>query len=140
MPWTRDGANFGFTPPDSTASTWLPQPAWFAEYSFDVQRADPKSTLNTYRRLLAERGRLFDGVLEWVDAGHPDVLAFVRGAGLCVVNFASSDVALPSSWMLQAPVVTTSTSAAAGSTVAADSASWFALTEPERMRLHSGSR
>ena len=54
LPWTLDGASFGF----GTGSSHLPQPAWFGPLSVEAQEADPASTLNFYRLALTWRRRL----------------------------------------------------------------------------------
>lgn len=93
IPWAADEPAYGFSP---TGATWLPQPSDWAGLARDRQRADPQSTLNLYRRLLAERRvrALATGGLEWIDLGD-DVLAFRNGRALVVTNFGDSDVALP---------------------------------------------
>ncbi len=57
LPWTSDGASFGFGP----GGAHLPQPAWFREYAVDVQEADPASTLQLYRVAIAARAALIVG-------------------------------------------------------------------------------
>ena len=51
LPWKAGEPTFGFGPTASTA-TWLPQPAWFAEFAVDRQEDDLASTLRLYRTLL----------------------------------------------------------------------------------------
>jgi len=91
LPWRRSAPNFGFSPATSTAPAWLPQPAWFADFAADTQEHDPDSTLALYRTLLAQRRQVFGrgGALTWLDTEHPEVLAFRRGDGVCLVNFSS---------------------------------------------------
>ena len=48
LPWTKDGASFGF----GFDGAHLPQPAWFGEYAVEVQEGDPGSHLSFYRRAL----------------------------------------------------------------------------------------
>ncbi|HCA85908.1 MAG TPA: hypothetical protein DEQ61_10655 [Streptomyces sp.] len=92
LPWTTDGASFGF----GDGRAHLPQPPWFAEHSAEAQSADPASTLAFYRRALAERRRLLTAEeLTWSDGG-PGVLHFSRPGGwTCVTNFGTSPVPLP---------------------------------------------
>jgi alpha-glucosidase len=100
IPWTVDGASFGF----GTNGSWLPQPTSFGALSVEAQTGAPGSTLELYRRALALRAPLLAGndEFEWVDLGEA-VLAFRRGDGLmCVVNYGADPVALPSGELLVA--------------------------------------
>ncbi|MGF6822824.1 alpha-glucosidase [Microbacterium sp. ZKA21] len=92
LPWTADGASFGF----GSAVSHLPQPGWFAQYAADVEASDPASTLSFYRRALALRHELQTGeTLEWIETGRADVLRFVRPNGWQVVtNFGTEPFAL----------------------------------------------
>jgi alpha-glucosidase len=107
LPWTRDGATAGFSPADATAEPWLPLPDGWGEWSVEQQRDDPDSMLSLYRRMLALRRTepaLRSERLAWVDlpGAAADVLAFARGSDdrgdaiVCVVNFGSDEVPLPS--------------------------------------------
>ena len=90
IPWTTDGPSFGF----GDTQGWLPQPADWGRRSVAAQRDDPSSTLQLYRRALAERKRHPATGLTWLD--EPDaaqVLAFTNGSLRCVTNF--SDTAIP---------------------------------------------
>jgi len=49
MPWCADAPNAGFT---TAAKSWLPVPQAHHDLAIDRQNADPKSLLNTWRRLL----------------------------------------------------------------------------------------
>ncbi len=95
MPWSGDAPPFGFS---STASTWLPMPADWAELTVERQRDDPHSTLSLYRTALASRRRtaeLRGGEFAWI-AGPDDVLTFRRGSRLVVAaNFGPHPVQLP---------------------------------------------
>ncbi len=66
-----------------------------------VQEADPDSTLNVYRRALAQRSQLFAGTdLTWVES-EPQVLHFERGGRIwCMTNFGAEPVALPAGEVL----------------------------------------
>ena len=92
LPWTLDGPSYGFGGP-----TDIPQPPGFKYHAAQVQAGDPDSTLSLYRRALALRRELQAAeTLEWIDCGHPDVIAFRRPGGwLTVTNFGSADVRLP---------------------------------------------
>jgi alpha-glucosidase len=92
LPWTADGASFGF----GSAVSHLPQPGWFAQYAADVEASDPASTLSFYRRALALRHELQTGeTLEWIETGRADVLRFARPNGWQVVtNFGTEPFAL----------------------------------------------
>ena len=98
LPWSAEGPSFGFGP----SGPHLPQPAWFAEYSVQVQEEDPHSTLNLYREALAQRRLLqTEESLEWVETGSEQVLAFRRPNGwLCVTNFGEEAFGLPAGELL----------------------------------------
>lgn len=130
LPWSTEAPSFGFSPPDA-APTWLPQPSWFGEYAVSVQRAEPASTLQLYRELIAQRRGLFgtDSTITWLPDAAPGVLAFARGSGACVVNLAGHPVALPEAWGLGDVVVTSTGAHGSGDLVLpSDSAAWFALS------------
>ena len=93
LPWSTEGTSFGFGP----ETAHLPQPQWFSRYSVEAQEEDPESTLRLYQAALALRHRLQGAeVLEWVDLGSEEVLAFRRPGGwLTVTNFSAGPVALP---------------------------------------------
>jgi alpha-glucosidase len=97
LPWTPDPPTFGFSA-ERSASPWLPQPDWYGKFAVSLQAADPSSTLAMYRAALSLRRRLFDGQLEWLDTGRPDVLAFRRGSGTCVTNFGDTEFVPPADW------------------------------------------
>jgi alpha-glucosidase len=98
LPWHGDAPPFGFSPPDATASPWLPQPDDWSEYTVQHQRDDPNSMLRLYQRALHQRRAapaLGAGTLQWLDA-PPDVLAFTRGHGFtCVVNLSPHQAPMP---------------------------------------------
>ena len=88
LPWTADGASFGF----GAAGAHLPQPAWFAEHAAEVEAADPASTLSLYREALRLRHLLQAGEeLEWIETGRPDVLRFARPNGWQIVTNFGTD-------------------------------------------------
>lgn len=92
LPWTEDGASFGF----GAGGAHLPQPEWMRSYAVSVEETDPSSTLTLYRRALALRHDLQTGEqLEWIETGRDDVLRFSRPNGWEVVtNFGSEPFAL----------------------------------------------
>jgi alpha-glucosidase len=85
LPWTADGASFGF----GDAVAHLPQPRWFAQHAVEVEAQDPSSTLSLYREALRLRRLLQTGEqLKWIETGREDVLRFTRPNGWQVVaNF-----------------------------------------------------
>jgi alpha-glucosidase len=135
LPWHADAPHFGFTPPGAEGRPWLPQPHWFRDFAADRQRADPESTLSLTEALVRRRRSLFDATspLEWLEHPPPEVLAFRRGRGVCVVNFGSTDAAIPASWGVDPvtqPLFSTpppTDSAGDHLVVPADGATWFAL-------------
>src|SRR5690606_27859480 len=79
IPWTADasdgGGGHGWA-----GEPWLPWPPAVDAHNLDVQRADPASTANLYRRLLAARrgsAALHAGGFEVLDL-HDGVLAYRR--------------------------------------------------------------
>ncbi|MBI4944617.1 MAG: glycoside hydrolase family 13 protein [Actinobacteria bacterium] len=94
LPWTRSGPSFGFGP----AGAWLPQPAWFADYSVESEADDPESSLTLYRQALMLRRALNadDTGVDWLDTDDPQVLHFGRRNGWqVVVNFSADPRPLP---------------------------------------------
>ncbi|ANG84705.1 glycoside hydrolase family 13 protein [Microbacterium aurantiacum] len=98
IPWTSDGAAYGFSP---SGESWLPQPAEWATLARDVQTTDADSTLSLYRTLIAQRAAYGLGAndLEWIDvpggADEAEVLAFRTGDLTVVANTGSTAVPLP---------------------------------------------
>ncbi|WP_165068283.1 glycoside hydrolase family 13 protein [Marisediminicola senii] len=92
LPWTPDGATFGF----GADGAHLPQPAWFADYAASTQEGTEDSTLSLYRRALGLRHALQTGEqLEWIDTDSADVLRYRRPNGWEVVtNFGQAPVDL----------------------------------------------
>jgi alpha-glucosidase len=90
LPWTRGGADFGFSETASSAPTWLPQPPEWGGYSVEAQLGDPGSFLSLYRaalRLRRAHPALGPGTLRWLDrpqaaAGNEQgLLCFAREPG-----------------------------------------------------------
>ena len=101
LPWTRDGADFGFSATASPAAPWLPQPPEWGGYSVEAQLGDPDSFLSLYRaalRLRREHPALGRGTLRWLDPppGAQGLLCFARDPGLIVAaNLGAAAVPLP---------------------------------------------
>ncbi len=73
LPWTRAGADFGFSETASPAPSWLPQPPDWGGYSVEAQLGDPDSFLSLYRaalRLRRDHPALGRGTLRWLDGPH----------------------------------------------------------------------
>ena len=88
MPWQHGMPHAGFT----TGTPWLPVKHAAAALSVEVQNADPDSTLNFYRKVLAWRKthpQLLTGDIAFFNCAEP-VLAYRRSAGnkdlICVFN------------------------------------------------------
>ena len=94
MPWDAT-AGYGFT----SGSPWLPFVSGAAALSVDSQEHDPDSTLHLYRHLIHLRKAmpaLMGGDYRSLEAGHPDVYAYMRETGshrVCVLlNFSGQSV------------------------------------------------
>ena len=85
LPWTSSGSSFGF----GDGGSHLPQPAWFAEKSIEVESKDPQSPLSIFRRALELRKSLVaPEELTWHESGDANVLHFSRPNGWhCITNF-----------------------------------------------------
>ena len=97
MPWSPTARHCGFT---DSATPWLPIPAEHPERSVSVQEAQPESTLNGFRRVLAMRQSepcLKHGSLHVLE-GSDQVLAYERsfeGETIqCYFNLSSETVVL----------------------------------------------
>ncbi|MEW2623903.1 glycoside hydrolase family 13 protein [Streptomyces sp. NPDC048106] len=93
LPWTADGASYGFGP----GGAWLPQPASFASYAVEAQSGVEGSTLELYRGALRLRRKLLAGEsLDWTPGAPADVLDFSRSEEWrCVANLGAAAVAMP---------------------------------------------
>ena len=126
IPWSGLEPPFGFTPPASNASPWLPQPTAWREQTVQAQTGDERSMLELYRRALRLRRAhpaLGDGQLTWLPA-PAGALAFAREpAFVCIVNVSADPVAPPRSselLMSSGPLET-------DGRIPADTAAWLAL-------------
>lgn len=118
LPWAGETPPYGFG--DGVGQPWLPQPAGWAPLSAAAQAGHEGSTLEFYRAALAarrEHGRGTD--LQLLDLGA-DVLAFVRGDLMVVLNCGTQDVALP------AGEVVLASGELSGGRLPADTAVWLA--------------
>ncbi len=106
MPWTRDGASFGFSP---TGASWLPMPAHWGGLSVEAQTGDPHSTLELTRRILRLRRAepaLGDGDLHWISAEDDPCLVLRRPAAdedphvLVAMNLGDSPAFVPATEVL----------------------------------------
>lgn len=118
LPWTADAPAFGF---NASGRSWLPQPADWAAHARDIEAADPNSTLNLYRRLIALRHEreLGYGSLVWEDAGT-DAVAFRRGDLHVVANLGAEPLELGEGveFLVQSEPF-------AGTALPPDTAAWF---------------
>jgi len=84
IPWNSKEKNFGF----STGTPWLPIPAGYVENAMDVERADPASFLELYRKSLSIRkilGLGKDIEIEWHEAPE-GVIYFTRGKNFVLLS------------------------------------------------------
>jgi alpha-glucosidase len=120
LPWSGEAPPFGFS---TSAETWLPMPAEWAELTVEKQRADPDSTLSFFQRALElRRGRseFDDSALELLTSPR-DAVVFRRGGGLvCVLNAGGGPMPLP-----PGELILTSTPLVQGQ-LPPDSAAWLA--------------
>jgi alpha-glucosidase len=104
-PWTSTGPSYGF----GEGGSHLPQPAWFADVSAQVQEVDPGSTLHLYRAALRLRRSLLARAgtseksaeaMTWGTA-CPGVVHVVRPGGWhSVTNMSERHVPLPDGELL----------------------------------------
>ncbi|HUQ22588.1 MAG TPA: alpha-amylase family glycosyl hydrolase [Gaiellaceae bacterium] len=95
IPWTTEPPAFGFT----EGEPWLPMPRHWGSVSSEAQAGEPGSMLALFRSAirLRPRGQQFS----WRD-GPESTLSFDRGDVTCAVNFAASELELPSGELLLA--------------------------------------
>lgn len=94
LPWEADAPNYGFGP---SGMPWLPQPREYRDYSRDLQKGVPGSTLELYKSALGIRKKrgLGEGSLEWVEGTPQNVLGFVNGDVTVFINYSEKDFVLP---------------------------------------------
>lgn len=119
IPWSGSAPPFGFSP--DGAKPWLPQPAAWKAYTVEAQARDPHSMLSLYRSALRLRRTFRASPFEW-RASPQGVLAFARGAHLCVVNLSDAAVPLPPH---ESVLLTSHPLAGAG--LPPDSAAWLVM-------------
>ncbi|MGZ0712138.1 glycoside hydrolase family 13 protein (plasmid) [Coraliomargarita sp. W4R53] len=119
LPWTSEGATYGFNDSDES---WLPQPAEWAHLARDVQEAEPSSTLSLYRTLLAARRAhgLGAGSIQWLDGFGQDAVAFRNGDVTVIANTGSASIPLPSGTVVAA------SGALVGDKIPGDTTVWIA--------------
>lgn len=118
LPWTADGASYGFGP---TAASWLPQPKEWADLARDKQVDVPGSTLELYRLALRLRraSQLATGAVDWLPGFADEVVAFRNGDVIVVANTGTTPVELPAGELLL------SSGAIAGRTLPGDTTAWL---------------
>lgn len=118
IPWTADGASYGFGP---TAASWLPQPKEWALLARDVQVDVPGSTLELYRLALRLRraSLLATGSVDWLPGFADEVVAFQNGTVIVVANTGTTSVELPEGELLL------SSEALTGRTLPGDTTAWL---------------
>ncbi len=124
LPWSRTGSSFGF----GEQHAWLPQPAWFGQWSVEAQTGNPASTLEVYRTALALRRHSWTTAppLEWLSGvNDPDggVVAFTRGHLCCLVNFTTDPVERPAGHVMLA-----SSPVSASTVIEGSQALWLTLS------------
>ncbi len=99
IPWTADGASYGFGP---TAASWLPQPREWALLARDLQVGVPGSTLELYRLALRLRRdfALGTGAVDWLSGFADEIVAFRNGDVIIFANTGSASVELPAGDLL----------------------------------------
>ncbi|GGM31992.1 alpha-glucosidase [Dactylosporangium sucinum] len=100
LPWEGDAPPFGFSP---ARRSWLPMPPEWAAATVAVQRDDPDSMLNLYRKAL----RLRRPAREFAWRPAPDgVLCFETERFLVAANLGGSPVPLPTAPVLASSPLT----------------------------------
>jgi alpha-glucosidase len=98
LPWLGSAAPYGFS---TSARTWLPMPAGWADRTVQAQEGDPDSTLHLYRRTLQLRRELAGEALAWLDA-PTGCLAYRRGDVDVWLNAGAAAVPMPAGELLHA--------------------------------------
>ena len=135
LPWRSDGPSLGFGP---AATTWLPQPSWFAPYAIEDQWDDEGSMLRLHAAALAlrkdlalrhdEAAAVGGDRLEWLDVpDRLDVLAYRRGRLTAVTVFGEEPFTPPPAW---GRVILGSGPDRHAETLAGESGAWLLVDEP----------
>lgn len=121
LPWSGEAPPYGFGP--GTGQPWIPQPADWADRTVQAQTGDPGSTLELYRRALAERRRFATTAGDEVAVSvEPDgMLVLERGEVVCVLNAGDGPAALPA----VAGALRLSSGRDPEGTIDPDTAAWF---------------
>jgi alpha-glucosidase len=126
LPWTAgaDGSH-GFSAAGGSAPPWLPQPADWGRYAYDLQDGDESSMLSLYRRLIASRREHLDGAgLELLDTDDA-VLVLRRGDAVIACNTGAEPVEVAAAAGLTPVVTTDPTGVIEGAVVPGDTTVWF---------------
>ena len=94
MPWSGSAPPFGFS---ANPDTWLPMPTDWTPLTVAAQIEDPTSTLSFFRAALKLRRSTFrftDRDVQWLPSDD-DVLVFLSGGVLCVLNAGPDAIPLP---------------------------------------------
>jgi alpha-glucosidase len=124
LPWEADGGtSFGF---NSTGESWLPAPATYKKYARDVQEGVAGSTLELYKKLIAERKKLAlgSGEFRWApEYSSANTLAYVNNNVLVLSNFGPELVSVPAGEV----IVSTQNSLSAEGQLEANQSAWIKL-------------
>ena len=124
IPWEADGgASFGF---NTSGESWLPAPASYKKYARDVQEGVAGSTLELYKKLIAERKKLAlgSGEFRWApEFSSANTLAYVNNDVLVLSNFGPEKVTVPTGEV----IVSTQSSLTAGGQLEANQSAWIKL-------------
>ncbi|SON61530.1 Oligo-1,6-glucosidase [Mycobacterium simulans] len=101
IPWSGDAPPFGFS---TSADTWLPMPAEWADLTVERQQKDADSMLSFFQHALElrrGRGEFDGGLIDWLAAGKDALIFRRRGGGLvCALNAGERPIALPAGELL----------------------------------------
>ena len=124
LPWEADGGlSFGF---NLTGKSWLPAPATYKKYARDVQEGVAGSTLELYKKLIAERKKLAlgSGEFRWApEYSSANSLAYVNNGVLVLSNFGPESITAPAGEI----IVSTQSSLTAGGQLEANQSAWIKL-------------
>ena len=124
LPWEADGGvSFGF---NSTGESWLPAPVTYKKYARNVQEGVAGSTLELYKKLIAERKKLAlgSGEFRWApEYSSANSLAYVNNGVLVLSNFGPESITAPTGEI----IVSTQSSLNAGGQLEANQSAWIKL-------------